>query len=160
MISDEEGLGVTTHRSEGNPSERAQTRYYQPSGIHSSEKRIELCRDICKEYGKDVAGTEELSYSTSAEVSHLNSTVERTRCSHAETMNNGCRTKAEIGYASPEDDWLTPTVVKNGSRIVKDPDIPGDKKVKIECIIPKRIQTNDFQPSGTISPEPGPAITQ
>ena len=38
MKSDEEGLGGTTHRSEGNPSEGAQTRYYQPSGIHSSER--------------------------------------------------------------------------------------------------------------------------
>ena len=109
MISDEEGLGVTTHRSEGNPSERAQTRYYQPSGIHSSEKRIELCGDICKEYGKDVVGKKELSYSTSAEASNLNSPVKRTRCSHAETMNKGYRTETEKEYASPETDWLTPT---------------------------------------------------
>ena len=79
MISDEEGPGVTRHRSEGNPSERIQTKYHQPSGKYSSKKRIELCGDICKEYGKDVTGTEVLSYTTPAEVSNLDNTVERTR---------------------------------------------------------------------------------
>ena len=77
--------------------------------------------------------------------------MERTRCSHAETMNNGYITEAEVGNASPEDVSLIPTVIKNGFIIAKGPDISGDKKVKIECIISKRIQTNDFQPLGTVS---------
>ena len=54
MISDEEGLGPYTHRSEGNPLYRAWTKYYQPSGIQSSKKRIEMYGITYKEYGKDV----------------------------------------------------------------------------------------------------------
>ena len=54
-------------------------------------------------------------------------------------------------HASPEADWPTPTDVNNRCRITKGSDIPGDKKTKPEQILPKRIQTNDFQQSGTVS---------
>lgn len=86
MISDEEGLGLYTHRSKGNPLDRARTKYYQPSGTYSSKKRIELCGDTCKEYGKDVVKKKELSCSYSVKAFNLNSPAKKTRCSHAETI--------------------------------------------------------------------------